>query len=266
MLWVSTPKTQDLGNKSSALWKVSEMTLPHSSLERCCAPKHIKAAHTAPCYSHWWTQWGQTPPRDFPHPAELSFCPAVLPRVWYCKLQPRVSTVGPSSTDNQHLSHAEPRVITRKGAQGIPQAADYRRNIGHSSRFSSWEIQNCKLWEPTWQNLGKVLAAAHLTALPGSFHWAAPGLCRPLYPWDHHSPPGSSNTSGFCLSYMRKKMFLFYLMRRFHTPKEYSQDNYYLWSINAGKARIVSEIQTSACVFYRSNLPFRLERYTGLNT
>lgn len=124
MLWVPTPKTQDLGNESSALWNVSEMTLPQSSLERSCAPKHIKAAHTAPFYSHWWTQWGQTPPRDFPHPAELSFCPAVLPRVWYCKLQPRVSTGGPSSTDNQHLSHAEPRVITRKGAQGIPQAAD----------------------------------------------------------------------------------------------------------------------------------------------
>lgn len=172
-------------------------------------PNTSKQLTLHPFYSHWWTQWGQTPPRDFPHPAELSFCPAVLPRVWYCKLQPRVSTGGPYSTDNQHLSHAECRVITRKGAQGIPQAADYCSNILHSSRFSTWEIQKCKLWQPTWQNLGKVMAAAPVTALPGSFHWAAPGLCRPSHPWDHHSPGlGSWNTSGFCLSYMRKNVFI----------------------------------------------------------
>lgn len=94
--------------------------LPHSSLERCSAPKHITAAYTAPFYSHWWTQWGQTPPRDFPHPAELSFCPAVLPRAWYCKLQPRVSTGGHYSRDNQHLSRAESRVKTQERSSRYP--------------------------------------------------------------------------------------------------------------------------------------------------
>lgn len=55
-------------------------------------PSISKRLTLHPLYSHWSTQWGQTPPRDFPHPAELSFCRAVLPRAWYCKLQPRVST------------------------------------------------------------------------------------------------------------------------------------------------------------------------------
>lgn len=152
-------------------------------------PSLSKQLTLHPFYSHWWTQWGQTPPRDFPHPAELSFCPAVLPRAWYCKLQPRISIGGqshywhklPYRTDNQHLSHAEPREFTRKGAQGVPQAADYCSNIEYSSRFSTWETQNCKLWQPTWQNLGKVLAVAHLTAreLPVNSCQGSAGLYIP---------------------------------------------------------------------------------------
>lgn len=83
--------------------------------------------------------------------------------------------------------------------------------------------------------------------------------------------PGTITTSWLLkhlrvLSLIWERTFLFYLMRRFHTPKEYSEYNYYVWSITAVKARIISEIQTSACVLSRPNLPFRLERYTRLNT
>lgn len=160
-------------------------------------------------------------------------------------------------------------IYQERSSEHPPQGADYCSNIEYSSRFSTWETQNGKLWQPRWQNQGKVLGAAHLRAPPGRFHWTAARALQAL------TPLGLSLTRSWILKHLRflsllyKKecfSFIWWRRRRFHTPKERSKDNYYVWSTNTGKARIVSEIQTSACVFFRSKLPFRLERYTRLNT
>lgn len=173
-------------------------------------------------------------------------------------------TQAPHRTDSQHLSHAESRVGKELNACPSLQitAATLNTHPGFLPERHRTANSDSQHDRPNWERCWQQHISQHCQAVSTE---QLPEPCTPLHPWDCHL--WLLKRLSF-VSHVR--MVLFYLIlwgrRRFHTPKEYSEDNYNVCSTNTGKGRIISEIQTLACVFSRSKLPFGLERFTRLNT
>lgn len=164
--------------EASSLEFIRKKSASEQPRQMCCTQAYQSSLHCTPS-THIDRLNGAKLLQETSH--ILLSCPFVelsYPECGTANYNQELAQMGQSLADTSSSQDREPTLIPcwiqdRKRAQCIPRSADYCSNTEYSSRFSTRETQNCKLWQPTWQTLGKVLAAAHLTALPGSFHWTA---------------------------------------------------------------------------------------------
>lgn len=138
-----TPKTQHTGNTASSLEWIRSNCASEQPGEMFCTQVNQSSSHCTPS-THIDGLNGAKLLQETSH--ILLSCPFVqlsYPERGTANYNQELAQVGraitdraPYRTDNQHLSHAEPREFTRKSAQSIPpKAADYCSNIEYSSRL-----------------------------------------------------------------------------------------------------------------------------------
>lgn len=138
MNWVYTLQAQHTGNESPTLWNVSEITASEQPAEVFCTQAYQSGLHCTP-YTHIDRLNGAKLLQEASH--ILLSCPFVelsYPECGTANYNQELAQVARAITDTSSLqdrqptlisAHAEFRVGTREGAQGIPLAADYCSNV-----------------------------------------------------------------------------------------------------------------------------------------